>query len=326
MIDPERIFQIRSRIEFEELALEIFHVQAETIPVYKEFIHHLGIVPARIDHVSDIPFLPVEFFKSHEIIDPSHKARIIFKSSGTTGGVPSTHFVADPLIYEKSIINCFRLFYGEPENYCFLALLPSFPERSDSSLVYMTEKLIRLSRDPDSGFYLNDTEKLMAILEKKNSAGNQVILLGVSFALVDLAKSCHKQLPNIIFMETGGMKGRRKEMVREELHMLIKENFGIHQVHSEYGMTELLSQAYSERDGIFYAPPWMKISIRDIHDPSQILKPFKTGRVNIIDLANIYSCSFLSTSDLGRVLPDGSFEITGRTDNSDLRGCNLMIT
>jgi len=326
MIDPGKIFDIHSEKEFEELALEIFHFQAEIIPVYKEFIYYLGKNPANVTELSEIPFLPVEFFKYHEIITPGKKPQIIFTSSGTTGSIPSRHPVADLHLYEKSFFSGFKLFYSDPENYCFLALLPSFDERKDSSLIFMSDKLIKSSRDPDSGFYLSEKKKLIKVLEEKNAAGIPTILLGISFTIAELAESFKTPLSGIIFMETGGMKGHRKEIVREELHNLICRSFAINSVHSEYGMTELLSQAYSKGNGIFNSPPWMRISIRDIHDPDQTLKPSQTGRINIIDLANIHSCSFLSTSDLGRIHPDGCFEIMGRADDSDLRGCNLMMT
>ena len=325
MIEIDRIFQIKNEKEFEKLALEIFHFQSETVPVYKEFISHLKIVPGRIDTISEIPFLPVELFKSHKIIVKGEKTQIIFDSSGTTGNKPSKHFVADVDLYEKSFLKGFSCFYGDPSDYCILALLPSYLERSRSSLVYMAEKLIKVSRHPLSGFYLHEKDKLMGVLRELKSSQTPVILIGVSFALADLAECCQEDLSGIIFMETGGMKGRRKEMVREELHGLLKASFNITEVHSEYGMTELLSQAYSKGNGIFNCPPWMRIMIRDIYDPQQILNAGNTGTLNIIDLANIYSCSFLATSDLGKLHSNGSFEVFGRMDYSDIRGCNLLV-
>jgi phenylacetate-coenzyme A ligase PaaK-like adenylate-forming protein len=325
MINTERIFQIKNEKEFEELALEIFHFQSETVPVYKEFINYLKVIPGSVDSVSKIPFLPVEFFKSHKIIAAGQKPQIVFKSSGTTGSTPSKHFVASLDLYEKSFLRCFSNFYGNPGDYCILALLPSYLGRSGSSLVYMAEKLINYSGHHLSGFYLNKTDKLIAVLRDLKSEQTPVILIGVSFALADLAEIIQEDLSGIIFMETGGMKGRRKEMVREELHGLLKTSFNISEVHSEYGMTELLSQAYSKGNGIFNCPPWMKILIRDSYDPLQILKPGNTGTMNIIDLANLYSCSFLATSDLGKLHHDGSFEVLGRMDNSDIRGCNLLV-
>jgi phenylacetate-coenzyme A ligase PaaK-like adenylate-forming protein len=324
MKDPWKIFGIGIQQEFSDLALEIFHFQAKTIPVYREFINHLGIRAGSVDDIIKIPFLPAGFFKSHEIIVPGMKPQIIFESSRTTGSIPSRHFVADTGIYDRSLSECFRHFYGNPGDYCFIVLLPSYHERPDSSLVYMAEKLITLSGDADSGFYHGDTEHLMQILSKKNAEGTPVILLGVSFALTDLAEKYKRDLPGIIFMETGGMKGRRKEIIREELHEMLRKSFGIQDVHSEYGMTELLSQAYSGTGGKYMTPPWMRILIRDLQDPNKILDHHETGCLNIIDLANVYSCSFIATSDLGRRYPDGSFEVLGRADYSDLRGCNLM--
>jgi phenylacetate-coenzyme A ligase PaaK-like adenylate-forming protein len=325
MINIERIFKITNDKEFEELALEIFHFQSETVPVYKEFINYLKVEPKRIDSVNKIPFLPVEFFKSHEIIVRGEKPQIIFESSGTTGSTHSKHFVANIDLYEISFLKCFSSFYGNPEDYCILALLPSYLERSGSSLVYMAGKLINYSGNTLSGFYLNEMEKLMGVLRELQSAQIPVILIGVSFALAYLAEHYKENLSGIIFMETGGMKGHKKEMVREELHRLLMDSFRITEVHSEYGMTELLSQAYSKGNGIFNCPPWMKFLIRDSYDPLQIITTGNTGTMNIIDLANIYSCSFLATSDLGKLHQDGSFEVLGRMDNSDIRGCNLLI-
>ena len=324
MINISNIFSIKNDSEFEGLALEIFRIQSETIPVYREFIGHLKIDPGKVNSLKEIPFLPVEFFKSHQIIPADSQAEIVFRSSGTTG-LPSLHFVADKSIYETSLKRGFELFYQNREKYCILALLPSYLERTGSSLVYMADKLISDSKDPDSGFYLSNTGKLMELLRRKNEADTPTILLGVSFALADLALNHHENLSNIIFIETGGMKGRKKEMVREELHKLIKENFNLSEVHSEYGMTEILSQAYSKSGGVFYCPPWMKILIRDSYDPFRILNEEKTGSINIIDLANVYSCSFVATSDLGRLHPYGGFEVLGRIDNSDIRGCNLLV-
>jgi phenylacetate-coenzyme A ligase PaaK-like adenylate-forming protein len=325
MIYTERIFQIKNEKEFEELALEIFYFQSETVPVYKEFINYLKLKPKRIDTISKIPFLPVEFFKSHKIIVQGKKPQIVFDSSGTTGSTQSRHFVADVGLYKTSFLKSFSHFYGDPSEYCILALLPSYLERSGSSLVYMAEELIKYSGHPMSGFYLDETDKLMGVLRELKSAQTHAILIGVSFALADLAETYQGNLSGIIFMETGGMKGRRKEMVREELHGLLKNSFRISEVHSEYGMTELLSQAYSKGNGIFNCPLWMKILLRDSYDPLQNINTGNTGTINIIDLANIYSCSFLATSDLGKLHPDGSFEVLGRMDNSDIRGCNLMV-
>ncbi len=326
MINVERIFQINNEMEFENLSLEIFHFQYENIPVYRNFIHYLHINPHHIDRLTKIPFLPIEFFKSHNIITSGKKPEIIFESSGTTDGKISRHFVADLSLYEKSFSYCFETFYGNLHNYCLLALLPSYLERSGSSLVYMVNKLIKRTSHPMSGFYLNDYHKLISVLKELKSAEIPIILLGVSFALADLAEKYKVDLSEVIFMETGGMKGRRKEIVRSQLHDMLTKSFNVKHVHSEYGMTELLTQAYSKANGIFQCPPWMKIFIRDSHDPQQIMPVNETGVINVIDLANIFSCSFLATSDIGRLQPDGSFEILGRMDNSDIRGCNLLIS
>jgi len=325
MIHPEKIFCIQNESEFQFMALEIFQFQAQNIPVYKDFISHLKINPSEIKDYLEIPFLPVELFKSHEIIAPGKKAEIIFESSSTTGVVPSRHYVAEKAIYERSFLQTFRNFYDDPSKMCILALLPSYLERSGSSLVYMAEKLIKLSGHPESGFYLNEHERLISVLKKLKKEGQPSVLLGVSFALLDLAEEYSTDLKGLIILETGGMKGRRKEMVREELHTILKTRFNLNQIHSEYGMTELLSQAYSKRDGIFYAPPWMRVLVRDSYDPFRMMQAGNTGNINIIDLANVYSCSFIATSDLGRMNSDGGFEVLGRIDYSDIRGCNLMI-
>jgi phenylacetate-coenzyme A ligase PaaK-like adenylate-forming protein len=324
-IDPDRIFQIRNESEFNSLALEIFTYQSENVPVYRDFISFLNTHPTGISDITSIPFLPVELFKSREIIAENKLPQVIFESSSTTGSVPSRHFVADISVYENSFTRGFEMFYGNPGDYCILALLPSYLERTGSSLVYMADKLIRLSNHPDSGFYLDEHDELLGKLRRLRNAGTKVLLLGVSFSLLDLAKKSHEDLSGFVVMETGGMKGRRKELIREDLHSFLKSMFSLESVHSEYGMTELLSQAYSAGDGIFRTPPWMKVIIRDSSDPFHFTEPGTTGQVCIIDLANIHSCSFLATSDLGRVHTDGSFEILGRIDNSDIRGCNLMI-
>ncbi|MGZ4034414.1 MAG: acyl transferase, partial [Bacteroidia bacterium] len=249
----------------------------------------------------------------------------IFTSSGTTGMIQSKHYVTDPDIYEKSYLEAFRLFYGDIEKQCVLALLPSYLERNGSSLIYMADDLIRKSKHPDSGFYLDNYDELIFKLKELESKDQKIILLGVTYALLDLIEKEKFHLKNTIVMETGGMKGKRKEMVREELHGILCEGFGLKVIHSEYGMTELLSQAYSKGNGIFNCPPWMRIIIRDTNDPFSFLPHTKSGGINIIDLANINSCSFIATQDLGKTFPDNSFEVLGRFDNSDIRGCNLLI-
>ncbi len=317
------LFEISSEREFNELAIEIFHYQYDTVTIYREFVDSVSIDTRLIKHYREIPFLPVEFFKTHRIISSGLKEEKIFLSSGTTGTTQSRHFVADLSLYEKSFIKGFEYFYGSPEEFTFLALLPSYLEREGSSLVYMAEKLIKASGNPDSGFFLHDYDRLAKILSGINS--KKVFLLGVTYALLDLAEKYNLNLTDAIVMETGGMKGKRKEIVREELHLMLKAGFGVGKIHSEYGMTELLSQAYSQGDGIFHTLPWMKILIRDTNDPLSLLENGKTGGINIIDLANIHSCSFIATQDLGKKYNDGSFEVLGRFDSSDIRGCNLMI-
>jgi hypothetical protein len=278
-----------------------------------------------VDNPGGIPFLPVELFRNHKIITGNSATEMIFESSGTTGISPSRHFVSDLSLYRSSFLRSFKLFYGEPEDYLIAALLPSYIEREGSSLVYMADNLIKESLNPHSGFYNDNIEDLIITIKEAKDKNHKILLLGVSFALLDLAENHSPDLSGVIVMETGGMKGRRKEITRSELHSILKEKLNVNSVHSEYGMTELLSQAYSKENGIFYCPPWMKILIRDPQDPLTIYnKPGMTGGINIIDLANIYSCSFIATGDLGRVHDDGGFEVLGRFDNSDVRGCNLL--
>ncbi len=321
----ENIFKITNPADFETFALKVFAFQAENNLVYKEYLSALGINPVSVRKVSDIPHLPAEFFKTHLVKSFGEEPEVVFTSSGTTDMETSRHFVKYVAIYERSFLQAFRQFYGEPEDYCILALLPSYMEREDSSLIYMTKKLIELSRHNHSGFYLHNLLELSELIISLEKKKQKTILLGVSFALLDLAEKFPMSLSHIMIMETGGMKGRRKELTREELHIKLQNAFGVKKIHSEYGMTELLSQAYSQGEGKYFSPPWMKISIRDIYDPFSLIPAGITGGVNITDLANIYSCSFIQTSDLGRILPDGGFEINGRIENSDIRGCNLMV-
>lgn len=307
------------------MALKVFSYQAKYSPVYSEYTRHLGIDPNAVSKVEEIPFLPIAFFKQGDIITEGQEAEMVFLSSGTTGMIPSRHLVADLSWYENSFDHCFRNFYGDPADWVILALLPAYLEREGSSLIYMAEKLIEQSRAEQSGFYLYDFAKLAQVLQQTGEQGKKVLLLGVSFALLDFAEQYQLDLSHVTIMETGGMKGRRKEMVREELHAELRKAFGKEHIHSEYGMTELLSQAYSQEQGIFNTPPWMRILTRPTDDPLGILDNEKTGGINIIDLANINSCSFIATQDLGRVYEDHSFEILGRFDNSDVRGCNLLV-
>lgn len=313
-------------IDFNCLALEVFKFQYLNNIVYQGYVKQLKIVPEKINHYTEIPFLPIEFFKSKNVVCQSITTNTVcFSSSGTTGQITSKHYVNDVTMYEASFIKGFELFYGNPKDYCILALLPNYLERTGSSLVYMFDKLIKMSEHPKSGFYLNNLEDLITTIEHLKAKNQKTLLLGVTYALLDLADKKVDLSNDFFVMETGGMKGRRKEMIKDELHLLLKTNLNVKAIHSEYGMTELLSQAYSKSNGIFECPPWMKILIRDTNDPFYYQSNNKNGGVNVIDLANLYSCSFIETKDLGRKENDNTFEIIGRFDNSDLRGCNLMI-
>jgi phenylacetate-coenzyme A ligase PaaK-like adenylate-forming protein len=318
-----KIFGINSVSDFNGIALEIFHYQYLRNKVYHDFVDLLNPGLKNPEQVSEIPFLPVELFKTQKIYSSDHEPEIQFLSSGTTGSNKSTHYIAEIALYEKSFLTSFEIFYGDPRQYVILALLPLGTEGQDSSLIYMADKLIRISENVKSGFYFEKTKELNFLLQQ--SGEQKIILLGVSYALLDITLNNSLNNPNLIVMETGGMKGRRKEMVREELQSVLKSKFNVMNIHSEYGMTELLSQAYSKGDGIFRTPPWMKILIRDTNDPKTLLGYGKTGGINVIDLANLYSCSFISTQDLGKTREDGSFEVLGRFDNSDIRGCNLLV-
>lgn len=328
-VNIEHIFTIKSEQEFRRLVLDVFRFQATNNPIYGQYVQSLKIDIEAIEQIEQIPFLPVEFFKSFEIITNNQNTNNpqTFTSSGTTGQITSKHFVSDSSIYQKSYLKAFELFYGNITDYCILALLPSYLEREGSSLVYMADDLIKKSKHHKSGFYLHNYDELILTLQQLQDKKQKTILLGVTYALLDVVE----QFPlfrggsNLIVMETGGMKGKRKEMIREELHSILCEGFGVKSIHSEYGMTELLSQAYSKGDGIFTTPPWMKILIRDTNDPFSYLPAGRTGGINIIDLANIYSCSFIATQDLGKTNPNSSFEVLGRFDNSDIRGCNLLV-
>ena len=318
------IFSIKTANDFERLALEVFCYQYENTAVYRKFCDFLKVDATTVKKTENIPFLPIQFFKSHRVISKKAKEQITFTSSGTTGSFTSKHHVSNLSLYEKSFLKAFHRIYGTPSEYTILALLPSYIERGGSSLVYMADRLIEKSNSEHSGFYLNDTKALIEKLKFLESTNQKTILLGVSYALLDLIEMQKFNLKNTIVMETGGMKGRRKEMVKEELHGTLKKGFGVEGIHSEYGMTELLSQAYSIGKGVFCAPPWMKIRTRETEDALSFVEG-KTGGVNVIDLANLHSCSFIATQDLGRVYKDGSFEVLGRFDESDIRGCNLMV-
>jgi len=319
------IFSIKNEIEFNKKALEVFKHQFKNNKVYRSFCDLLYIHPSDITKIEDIPFLPIQFFKQRKIVSSLDEVDEIFTSSGTTGSITSKHYVTDINLYKESYLKGFHHFYGDIEEYTVLALLPNYLERKGSSLVYMVDDLIRKSKQEESGFYLNNLEELAKKLTQLNHQHKKVLLIGVSFALLDLIEKHQFKLTNTIIMETGGMKGRRKELIRNELHQLFSIGFGVEKIHSEYGMTELLSQAYSKGNGIFETPPWMKILTRDTEDALTIQPTGNTGGINVIDLANYNSCSFIATQDLGKTHHNNTFEIIGRFDNSDIRGCNLMV-
>jgi phenylacetate-coenzyme A ligase PaaK-like adenylate-forming protein len=325
LISTHDIFTISNQKQFDKLALKVFRFQYENNSVYREFCDFLKTDVQKVKTIQQIPFLPIQFFKSHEVVSNSNPIQTTFTSSGTTGMVTSKHLVTDVRIYEESYRKGFSQFYGNIEDYVVLALLPSYLEREGSSLIHMVDDLIQLSNHPESGFYLHNYDELIEKIIQLDQSGQNVILIGVTYALLDLIEKQSFQLENTIIMETGGMKGKRKEMIREELHQELCNGFGVKSIHSEYGMTELLSQAYSLGDGIFECPSWMQISIRDTEDALSYVKEGKTGGINLIDLANINSCSFIATQDLGKKYSNGSFEVVGRFDHSDIRGCNLMV-
>lgn len=321
----DEIFTIKSKDQFNDIAIKIFNYQAEKNKVYKEYLFHLGTNISEVNTLEQIPFLPIEFFKTHQVISSSNQITKTFYSSGTTGIEKSKHHITDISIYEKSFKAAFKQKYGDISDYCILALLPTYLESESSSLIYMVDHLIQESGHIESGFYLDNLDVLALKLEELNQQKSSTLLIGVSYALIDLAEKFPMDLSNIIIMETGGMKGKRKELTKKELHDFLMSHFGVHRIHSEYGMTELFSQAYSSGEGKFNSPPWMKILIRDTYDPFSYLENGKSGGINIIDLANIYSCSFIETRDLGKINQDGSFEVLGRFDYSDIRGCNLLV-
>lgn len=321
----EDIFCINES-EIDELSLKVFHYQYHNNLVYKQFCELLKKTPKTVSKVNDIPFLPISFFKTHTVItEPKTSFEFVFTSSGTTGITTSSHFIKDINWYKNSFHKCFERFYGNPKEFVILALLPSYLEREGSSLIYMVDELIKHTENSNSGFYLHNTDELIEKMIYLESINQKILLIGVTYALLDLIEKRNFNLKNTIILETGGMKGRRKEIIREELHLTLNNGFGVDKIHSEYGMTELLSQAYSLGNGIFECPPWMKINIRDTEDALTYLPNGKSGGINVIDLANIESCSFIATQDLGKKYDDGTFEVLGRFDNSDIRGCNLMV-
>ncbi len=324
-ISADRIFSIDNPAAFEELALEVFRYQSLHNPVYKQYLELMHIPPERISSTEEIPFLPVEFFRTRKILTGKRAYEFVFESSGTSGDERSRHYIADASLYRRSFTGAFRHFYGSPGDYCILALLPSYLDRKNSSLAYMAGHLIRLSEHPESGFYLNDYRGLVSQLEKLEEKSRKVLLLGVSFALLELAERYPLPLRHTLVMETGGMKGHRKELTRKELHEILGNAFHLKDIHSEYGMTELLTQAYAKREGIFHTPPWMKVLIRDPNDPLSVNYGGRSGGINIIDLANVHSCSFIATQDVGTSSGEKGFSVLGRFDGSELRGCNLLL-
>ncbi|MRR20470.1 acyl transferase [bacterium] len=323
----EEIFKVTDSRSFEKLALEIFRFQAAGCPVYGEYLRLLGTDPDRISNILAIPFMPISFFRDHVIMTGTGKPEKVFLSSGTAGMRQSSHAVRSLALYDESLKHAFRIFYGNPSQYAIMGLLPSYLEREGSSLIYMVSRLMSLSGNRAGGFFLHDHDTLLRAVSSARDAGLKVMIIGVAFALLDLAEQRPCDLSDVIIMETGGMKGRRQEMIREELHGALKSAFGVSSVHSEYGMTEMLSQAYSKGEGLFGTPPWVRVLIRDSHDPmSHTGEAGASGGISVIDLANKWSCSFIATSDLGRMSEENRFEVLGRFDNSDVRGCSLLVT
>lgn len=321
----DRIFGQLDEDAFNTLALDIFHYQYQENYIFRLYVDSLNIIPQTLTHYSQVPFLPVSFFKTQSVVSGASTPEKVFLSSGTTGTERSRHKILDLTVYDESLIRGFEGFYGILEDYAVFALTPTLQQNPDSSLIYMISRWIMKSKSKDSGFYLDHMEILSNLLQKHESSGKKALLIGLSYALLDFAEQFPLKLTRTIIMETGGMKGKRREMVREELHAYLSERFASRQIHSEYGMTELLSQAYAKENGYFRTPPWMKVLIRDTNDPLSLIPNNKTGGINIIDLANYNSCAFLALQDLGRINSDGTFEVLGRYDFSDLRGCNLMI-
>lgn len=326
----DKIFSV-NEAGFEALALEVFRFQYANNQVYRQYVQALQVDPRQVKRVVEIPFLPIRFFKSHPVTAGEFTPELVFESSGTTGSINSKHLVKEAAVYETSFNRAFRRFYGAVEDWCVIGLLPAYLERQGSSLVYMVDRLIQSSNHPDSGFYLYDFEKLQGVLQRLEKEQQKVLLIGVTFALLDFAAQYPTPLNHTVMMETGGMKGRREELIRPQVHELLQQAFGPQAIHAEYGMTELLSQAYSKGEGLFSCPPWMQVLIREEEDPLSVhvaghaVKKPLSGAINIIDLANVYSCSFIATDDAGQLYADGQFRVMGRLDNSDIRGCSLMV-
>ena len=316
--------QIQTDAEFNSRAIDLFHKQKDACEIYNKYLRLIGRYDKEIQHWSEIPFLPIEFFKSHRVTSGQFEEQAVFTSSGTTGQITSKHFVKDLGVYEESFLKGFEFFYGKPEEWTVLALLPSYLERSGSSLVYMADHLIRRSNSKSSGFFLHNHNDLFQLLNRIKNSNEKVLVIGVTFALLDFAEQYEVEFPELVVMETGGMKGRREEMTRDEVHSELKKCFHVNAIHSEYGMTELLSQAYSKGNGIFECPPWMRVAAREVTDPFNV-STGGSGALNIIDLANEDSCAFIATQDLCKIQPDGRFEVLGRYDHAEVRGCNLMV-
>ncbi|MGM5629969.1 acyl transferase [Apibacter raozihei] len=326
MINPNDIFTINSEEEFNNAAVSIFNYQYTNVYVYKRFVDFLKIDSNKIKHYTEIPFLPVEFFKKHKILDNNINSDVFyFQSSGTTSENLSKHFIGDAKIYQKSILESFKIFFGEPSEYIYLGLLPSYLEKKNSSLIYMVDFLMKQSSKKENGYFLYNFEDLNSLIKKLESKNQKIILFGVSYALLDFANMFPQNLKNTYVIETGGMKGRKEEITKDELLKELQNAFNTQNIFSEYSMTELLSQAYSLGENVYKCPPWMKILIRDAEDPFAYETNGKTGGINIIDLANYHSCSFISTQDLGKLTVSDSFQVLGRMDNSDIRGCSLLL-
>lgn len=325
MFDSKQIFSIQSEEDFQNVALEVFRYQAQENEVYNNFLNFLNVDYSTVKHTNEIPFLPIQFFKKYNLISGNRAVEKVFTSSGTTGMSTSKHLVTDLALYHYNLEKCFEQFYGPLSDYTIFALLPSYLERTGSSLIDMVEYWIEKSGSDKSGFYLYNHDELYENLIAHEKTGKKAILIGVSFALLDFVENYKMKLKHTIVMETGGMKGRKKEITREELHTILKDGFGTNEIHSEYGMTELLSQGYSRGDLTFKSPNWMRIMIRETEDPLSYVEQGKTGGVNVIDLANYNSISFIATDDLGKKVATNQFEILGRFDHSDVRGCNLMV-
>jgi hypothetical protein len=322
----KQVFEIKNDQDFEKTALAVFKFQAQNNLVYKRYIELLKLNVNDIHNIAQIPFLPIGFFKQFKVVSGDFEPALVFTSSGTTGSTNSNHFVKDVTLYIKSFLHSFRTFYGSEKDYTFICLLPSYLDRQGSSLIYMMDYLVKASGKPQSGFYPQINDNFIKVIQslQKNKT-QKVFFIGVTFALLELAEKYSCDLSSFIIMETGGMKGRRKEITRAELYQILQQNLNARAIHSEYGMTELLSQAYAKENGHFCCPNHMMVMIRDLNDPFTLLTTNKTGVINVIDLANLYSCSFIATQDAGKLLNDNSFEVLGRVDHSDVRGCNLLM-